>query len=198
MSRAVAGARPEVSGCAAYFNSVFGADRIGVSTFCTVVGELTVGELTVGELSVGALSVGALSVGVDELSVGVDELSVGVASVVGVARLVEPVDVVSVVDDVAPALVLDVALVVPALVLTVFPVSPPARSVARETSSATIVSVGDTACTGVVNSVDNMRACSIEIVRGRAGSRPAFTVTLSRARSAVARPTALPVAGSRR
>src|SRR5438876_834505 len=72
----------EVFGYAAYFSSVFG-ERIGVtgcSAFCT-----------------GAGTIGS---GVGELSVGVGDVS-GVASVVGAARLVEPVDVVSVGDDAA-------------------------------------------------------------------------------------------------
>ena len=110
----------------------------------------------------------------------------------GQKQLEDPVGVVGVVDDGAVVAVPDMALFATLLV------SPPARSVARDISSATIVSTGETACTGAVKSVDSLRACSVDIVRGRAGSRPAFTVTLSRARSAVARPTALPVAGSRR
>ena len=79
------------------------------------------------------------------------------------------------------------------------PVSVPIRSVARVTSSATgIVLAGETGRTGGVKSFASLWARSAEIGCGRAGGTPAFTVTLSRTPTGVARPTALPVTGSRR
>jgi len=59
---------------------------------------------------------------------------------------------------------------------------------------------GESGRTGAVKSFDSRRALSTEIDWGRAGSGPgpAFTVMLSRTPTGVARPTALPVTGSRR
>src|SRR2546428_5378759 len=119
--------------------------------------------------------------------------SVLVVSVV-VVDSVLVVDSVPVVASVPP--VTDVST----LTAEVVPLSVPSRFVARVTSSVTMGLAGESGRTGAVKSFDSRRALSTEIDWGRAGSGPgpAFTVMLSRTPTGVARPTALPVTGSRR
>src|SRR5882724_4263237 len=127
---------------------------------------------------------------------------IGVVLMVGSVLIVDNVFVVSVVvvDSVPVGASVPPVTDVSTLAAEVVPLSPPSRFVARVTSSVTMGLAGETGRTGAVKSFDSRRALSTEIDCGRAGNgpAPAFTVMLSRTPTGVARPTALPVTGSRR